>query len=95
MIRKPKNDSHFPDTRYPAGPLTHWLSNTFEPMSLDVSRYSGFTRLLVKQALDDEQDRIGWDKVFRGFLGLTWGLLEAPHEIANPYYIKQLNPTRG
>jgi hypothetical protein len=25
------------------------------------------------------------DKAFRGYLSLTWGLLEAPHEVDNPY----------
>jgi hypothetical protein len=48
------------------------------------SRYSRRTQLLVQQALD-EQERIGWDKAFRGYLSLTWGLLETPHEVPNPY----------
>jgi hypothetical protein len=39
---------------------------------------------LVQQALH-EQDRIGWDKAFRGYLSLTWGLLETPHDVPNPY----------
>ena len=54
------------------------------PLSIDTSRYSDRTQLLVQQALD-EQERIGWDKAFRGYLSLTWGLLEAPHEVSNPY----------
>ena len=54
----------------------------------------GRTRLLVQQALD-EQDHIGWDKAFCGYLGLTWVLLEAPHEIAKSYKKKHPNPTRG
>ena len=33
----------------------------------------------------DEQERIGWDEDFRGYFSLTWGLLEAPHEVPNPY----------
>ena len=32
-----------------------------------------------------EQERIGWDKAFRGYLSLTWGLLENPHNVPNPY----------
>ena len=28
---------------------------------------------------------IGWDKAFRGYLSLTWGLLENPYNIPNPY----------
>jgi hypothetical protein len=53
-------------------------------LSIDTSRYSGRTKLLVQQALH-EQEHIGWDKAFRGYLSLTWGLLEAPHEVPNPY----------
>ena len=54
-------------------------------LSIDTSRYSERTKLLVQQALD-EQERIGWAKAFRGSLSLTWGLLEAPHkEVDNPY----------
>jgi hypothetical protein len=33
----------------------------------------------------DEQERISWAKAFRGYLSLTWCLLEAPHEVSNPY----------
>jgi hypothetical protein len=40
--------------------------------------------LLVQQALE-EQIYIGWDKSFRGYLSLTWGLLEVQNEVANPY----------
>ena len=77
------------ETKSPAGPvlwegLKHWLSNPSEPLSIDTSRYSGRTKLLVQQALY-EQERIGWDKAFRGYLSLMWGLLEAPHEVPNPY----------
>jgi hypothetical protein len=77
------------ETKPPAGPvlwegLKHWLSNPSEPLSIDTSRYSGRTKLLVQQALH-EQERIGWDNTFRGYLSLTWGLLEAPHEVPNPY----------
>jgi hypothetical protein len=75
-------------TTSPAGPilwagLAHWLNHPNEPLSIDTSRYSGDTLLLVQQALH-EQDRIGWDKAFRGYLSLTWGLLETPHNIPNP-----------
>jgi hypothetical protein len=48
------------------------------------SQYSGDTQLLVQQALC-EQEHIGWDKAFRGYLSLTWGLLENPHNVPNPY----------
>ena len=54
------------------------------PLSIDTSRYSGRTKLLVQQVLH-EQERIGRDKVFRGYLRLTWGLLEAPHEVPTTY----------
>jgi hypothetical protein len=72
------------ETRPPASPFlwqgfNHLLSNTSEPLSIDNSRYSGRTQLLVQQALDG-QERIGWDKAFRGYLSLTWG---------------HSNPTRG
>jgi hypothetical protein len=60
------------------------LNHPSEPLSIDTSRYSGNTKLLVQQALD-EQERIGWDKAFRGYLSLTWGLIETPHEVSNPY----------
>jgi hypothetical protein len=75
------------ETKSPAGPvlwegLKHWLSNSSEPLPIDTSRYSRRTKLLVQQALH-EQERVGWD--FRGYLSLTWGLLEAPHEVPNPY----------
>jgi hypothetical protein len=51
------------EARSPAGPilwegLTHWLSNSSEPLSIKTSRYSGRTKLLVQQALH-EQERIG------------------------------------
>jgi hypothetical protein len=77
------------ETRSPAGPilwegLTHWLSNPSEPLSIDTSRYPGRTKLLVQQALD-EQERIVLVKPFRGYLSLRWGLLEVPHEVSNPY----------
>jgi hypothetical protein len=79
------------ETRSPAGPivwegLTHWLSNPSAPLSIDTSRYSGRTKLLVQQALHEQED-IRWDKAFRGHLSVTWGLLEAPHEVPmhNPY----------
>ena len=87
------------ETKSPAGPilwqgLTRWLSNPSEPLSVDTtSRYSGRTKLLVQQALD-EQERIGWAKSFRGYLSLTWGLLEAPHEVSTPT-TKHHNPARG
>jgi hypothetical protein len=41
--------------------------------------------LLVQQALH-EHERITCDKAFRGYLSLTWGLLEKPHDVPNPYY---------
>ena len=88
------------ETRSPAGSLLwqglkHWLSNTYEPLSIDTSRYSARTQFLVQQA-PDEQERIGWDKAFRGSLSITWGLLEAPHEVDNPYNkTPHHNPTRG
>jgi hypothetical protein len=77
------------ETRSPAGlilweGLTHWLPNPSEPLSIDTSRYSGRTKLLAQQALH-EQERIGWDKAFRGYLSLTWDLLETPREVPNPY----------
>jgi hypothetical protein len=77
------------EKKSPVGPVLsegfkHWLSNPSEPLSIDTSRYSGRTKLLVQQALY-EQERIGWDKAFRGYLSLMWGLLEAPHEVPNPY----------
>ena len=28
---------------------------------------------------------IGWDKAYRGYLSLTCGLLETPHDVPNPY----------
>jgi hypothetical protein len=73
----------------PAGPvlwtgLKHWLSNPSEPLSIDTSRYSGRAKLLVQQVLH-KQERIGWDKAFRGYLNLTWGLLLAPHEVPTPH----------
>jgi hypothetical protein len=73
------------ETKSPAGPvlwqgLEHWLHHPSEPLSIDTSRYSGRTKLLVQQALD-EQERIG----FRRYLSLTSGLFEAPHEVPNPY----------
>ena len=60
------------ETKSPAGPilwegLTHWLYSPSEPLSIDTSRYSGRTKLLVQQALD-EQERIGWAKAFRSYL---------------------------
>jgi len=64
--------------------LVHWLNQPNEPLSIDTSRYSGRTQLLVQQALH-EQARIGSDKAFRGYLSLTWGLLENPHEVPTPY----------
>jgi cellobiose phosphorylase len=69
-------------SRFPAGLIlwegfTHWLSNLSEPLSIDT------TKLLVQQALY-EQERIDW-AFFRGYLSLTWGLLEAPREVSNPY----------
>ena len=67
------------------------MNHPSEPLSIDVSRCSGRTKLLVKQALD-EQERIGWDKAFRGYLSLTWGLFKAPHEDTNPYS-KTLQPS--
>ena len=81
--------SSIEQTKSPAGPvlwsgLQHWLSNPSEPLSIDTSRYSGRTKLLVQQALH-EQARIGWDKAFRGYLSLTWGLLENPHEVPTPH----------
>jgi hypothetical protein len=81
--------SSIEQTKSPADPvlwsgLQHWLSNPSIPLSMDTSRYSGRTKLLVQQALH-EQAHIGWDKAFRGYLSLTWGLLEAPHEIPTPY----------
>jgi hypothetical protein len=62
----------------------HQLSNPSEPLSIDTSRYPGRTKLLVQQALH-EQERIDWDKTFRRYLSLTKGLFEAPHEVTNPY----------
>jgi hypothetical protein len=53
-------------------------------MPIDTSRYSGRTKLLVQQALH-EQERIGWDQAFHGYLSLTLSLLEAPHEVPTPY----------
>jgi hypothetical protein len=50
--------------------LVHWLNHPNEPLSIDTSRYSGDIQLLVQQALR-EQERIGWDKAFRGCLSLT------------------------
>jgi hypothetical protein len=71
--------------------LTHWLSNPSEPLSIDTtSRYSGCTKLLVQQAVD-EQERIDWSKAFHGYLldSHVCGLLEAPHEVSsNPSYNK-------
>jgi hypothetical protein len=64
--------------------LAHWLNHPNELLPIDTSRYSGNTQLLVQQALH-EQERIGWDKAFRGYLSLTWGLLEKPHDAPNPY----------
>jgi hypothetical protein len=64
--------------------LAHCLNHPNETLLIDTSRYSGNTLLLVQQALH-EQDRIGWDKAFRGYLSLTWGLLENPHDVPNPY----------
>jgi hypothetical protein len=64
--------------------LAHWLNHLNEPLSIDTSRYTGDTQLLVQLALH-EQERIGWDKAFRGYLSLTWGLLENPHDVPNPY----------
>jgi hypothetical protein len=77
------------ETKSPAGPvlwegLKHWLSKPSEKLSIGTSWYSRRTKLLVQQALH-EQERIGWDKAFRGYLSLTWGLLEAPHDVPNPY----------
>ena len=88
------------ETRSSAGPilwhgLKHWLSNTSEPLSIDTSRYSGRTQFLVQQA-PAEQERIGWDKAFRGYVSIAWGLLEAPHEVDSPYNkTPHHNPTRG
>jgi hypothetical protein len=55
------------EARLQAGPilwegLTHWLSNPYKPLSIDKSRYSGRTQLLVQQVLD-KQERIGWAKL--------------------------------
>jgi hypothetical protein len=60
--------SSIEQTKSPADPvlwsgLQHWLSNPSIPLSMDTSRYSGRTKLLVQQALH-EQARIGWDKAF-------------------------------
>ena len=60
------------------------MYNPSEPLAIDTSRYSGRTKLLVQQALD-EQERIVLVKPFRGYLSLRWGLLEVPHEVSNPY----------
>ena len=84
------------ETKSLAGPilsqgLTHWLHQPSEPMPIDTSRYSGRTKLLVQQALDEEE-RIGWAKAFRGYLSITWCLLEAPHKVSNPYK-KSLQPS--
>ena len=81
--------SSIEQTKSPTGPvlwfgLHHWLSNPSESLSIDTSWYSGRTKLLVQRALH-AQARIGWDKAFRGYLNLTWGLLEAPHEVPTPY----------
>jgi hypothetical protein len=67
--------SSIEQTTSPAGPvlwagLAHWLNHPNEPLSIGTSRYSGTTQLLVQQALH-EQERIGWDKLFRGYLSLT------------------------
>jgi hypothetical protein len=56
--------SSIEQTTSPAGPvlwegLAHWLNHPNEPLSIDTSRYSGDTQLLVQQALR-EQERIGW-----------------------------------
>jgi hypothetical protein len=59
------------------------LNHPNEPLSIDTSRYSGNTQLLVQQALH-EQERIGWDKAFRGYLSLRWGLLGKTHDVPNP-----------
>jgi hypothetical protein len=54
--------SSIEQTTSPAGPvlwagLAHWLNHPNEPLSIDTSRYSGDTLLLVQQVLH-EQDRI-------------------------------------
>ena len=46
------------ERKEPAAPilwqgLTHWLHHPSEPLSIDTSRYSGRTKLLVQQALDE------------------------------------------
>jgi len=46
------------------------------------SRYSGRTQLLVQQALH-EQERIGWDKAFRGYSNLTWVYNKTPQPDPN------------
>jgi len=81
--------SSIEQTKPPVGPLlwaglAHWLNHPNDSLSIDTSRYSGRTKLLVQQALH-EQARIGWDKAFRSYLSLTWGLLENRHEVPTPY----------
>jgi hypothetical protein len=81
--------SSIEQTKSPAGlvlweGLKHWLSSPSEPLSIDASRYSGCTKLLVQQALH-EQAHIGWDKAFHGYLSLTWGLLKKNHDVPNLY----------
>jgi hypothetical protein len=81
--------SSIEQTTSPAGPVlwaghAHWLNHPNEPLSIDTSRYSGNTQLMVQQALH-EQERIGWDTAFRGYLSITWGLLKKNHDVPNPY----------
>ena len=75
------------ETQSPAGPLLwqglkYWLPTPLSPCPLIPPGTQGRTQLLVQQAID-EQERVGWDKAFRGYLNITWGLLEAPHEVDN------------
>ena len=81
--------SSIEQTTSPVGPvlwagLAHWLNHLNEPLSIDTSQYSGNTQLLVQQARH-EQERISWDKAFRGYLSLTWGLLGKTHDVPNSY----------
>jgi len=46
-----------------------------QPLSIDTSRYSGRTQLLIQQALHEQAH----------YLSLTWGLLENPHEVPTLY----------
>jgi hypothetical protein len=76
--------SSIEQTTSPAGPvlwagLAHWRNHANGPLSIDTSRYSGDTQALCKQ------EHTGWAKAFRGYLSLTWGLLENSHNVPNPY----------